>query len=431
MILNSVKLPHFASAAESLTEILDSPEKVIIAMSQHIGAPCEPVVKVGDYVKSGQLIADSDAFISAPIHASVTGKVVAETVVTYLNGRSCKALVIETDKYQDISDDIKPPVINDREEFIKAVRDSGSVGLGGAGFPTHVKISYDREKTPVDTLVVNGAECEPYITSDYREFIESSDEIVNGIKLLMKYLDIPNAVVGIESDKPKAIAEIKRQLQGESGIRVKSLRARYPKGAEKVLVYETTKRVIMEGDLPSSVGCLVLNSSTVSFISRYVKTGMPLFWRRLTLDGDIVDKPKNIVVPVGTTLKELLDFASVTEPPEKAVFGGPMMGSAVYDLQIPITKTNNAILVFGKQKQHKQTACIRCGKCTYVCSMNLLPTALEHAYDARDADDLKRHRVNTCMSCGACSFVCPAKRDIAEKNHLAKQFLIAVANKKY
>ncbi|MDR1755169.1 MAG: electron transport complex subunit RsxC [Eubacterium sp.] len=429
MILNSVKLPHFARAAESITEVFDSPKTVVIAMSQHAGAPCEPLVKIGDFVKCGQLIGDSEAFVSAPIHASVTGKVVAEKEITFLNGRTSKALVIETEGEQSVFEDISPPVISSREDFIKAIRNSGLVGLGGAGFPTHVKLNYDRTKTTIDTLVVNGAECEPYITSDYREFIESSDEIINGIKLVMKYLEIPKAVIGIEKDKPKAIAAMREKLENEVNISVRALKTRYPQGAEKVLVYQVTGRVITEGELPMSAGCLVINSSSVSFISNYIKTGMPLFWRRLTLDGDIVDSPKNIVVPVGTTLREILNFASVKDIPEKVIFGGPMMGNAVYDLDMPITKTNNAVLVFGKQKEIKSTACIRCGKCTYVCSMNLTPTALEHAYDARDAEELKKLRVNTCMSCGACSFICPAKRNIAEKNLLAKQFLLTADKK--
>lgn len=423
MILNSVKLPHFNQAAEMKTTAFKLPERVVISMSQHGGAPCTPTVKVGDFVKTGQVIGDTDAYVSAPIHSSVTGTVEGFKDVLSINGRVNQAVIIRTDSRQELWEEIEVPVVDSREAFLQAVRKSGAVGLGGAGFPTHVKLNYDRAKFTIDTLVVNGAECEPFITSDYREFMENTEEILAGIKLIMKYVGIEKAVIGIENDKPRAIAKMREAVGSDASISVKALKARYPQGAEKVLVYQATGRTIMEGELPMSAGCIVMNSSTIAFISRYIKTGMPLISRRLTIDGNVVNKPANVTVPVGTMLKDIMDFADLRLQPERIIFGGPMMGGAVYDPEMPVSKTTNAVLMFKGLAEHKTTACIRCGRCVGVCSMNLMPLELEKAYDLRDSDHLKKLRLNTCMDCGACSYICPAKRNLAEKNQLAKQFL--------
>jgi electron transport complex protein RnfC len=423
-ILNTVKLPHHNRSAEKKTIVPALPAKVVISLAQNIGAPCEPLVKEGDRVLKGQIIGDSTALVSVPVHASVSGTVSGIVQILSVSGKVSDAVVITTDTHQETVE-LKPPQVTDRKSFLKAVRDSGSVGLGGAGYPTHSKLSYDKAKTPVDTLIINAAECEPYITSDYREIMENSAGVIDGIKLVAKYLEIPKVIIGIEKDKPKAIKLLRELGAGVDGtdISVKELPLRYPQGAEKILIFQTTGKLIKEGELPLNTGCVVLNVSTVSFISEYIRTGVPLITRRLTIDGDIVNSAKNIFVPVGTTLEHLTEIADLRITPDRIIFGGPMMGACVYDPQTPVTKTTGAVLFFGESKFTEESPCIRCGKCVHVCSVNLNPYELNLAYDAKDLDLLKKLRLNLCMSCGACSFICPAKRNICEKNQLAKQLI--------
>ena len=371
MKLHSVRLPHFNNSADKSTVEIALPEKVVISMSQHGGVPCTPLVQIGDKVKTGQLIGSCDAVISAPVHSSVTGTVCDITEIINIMGKRNKAVVVQTSEEQALHEDIAPPVVNNREDFINAVKNSGSVGLGGAGFPTYVKLNYDRKLSYADTLLINAAECEPYITSDYRAIIEQADELINGIKLIKKYLEIETAYIGIEADKPKAIEKLTEMCAKEQGIYVKKLPSAYPQGAEKVLIYNTTGRVLKEGELPISVHCLVMNCSSVIFISEYIKTGIPLIKRRLTLDGNIVNKPVNVIVPVGIQLSELLKYVDVRKQPDRVIFGGPMMGSSVYDPEMPILKTNNAVLFFeGTAAGREPTPCIRCGRCVRACSMN-------------------------------------------------------------
>lgn len=429
MALNSIKLPHFNDAAEKQTEILPLPKQVIISMAQHIGVPCEPAVSIGDTVKIGDIIGKSDAALSAPIHASISGKVKDIIDIMHISGRLCKSIVIENDGTGAVSDSVKPPAVNNKADFISAVRNSGAIGLGGAGFPSSVKLNYDREKTPIKILIVNGAECEPYITSDYRCFIEEGEEVLNGIKLIMKYMSIPACIIGIEKNKPKAILKMRKLTENDSSISIKALKSAYPQGAEKTLIYSTTGLVVKEGELPMNTGCLVMNCSTIAFISKYMKTGMPLISRRITVDGNVVEKPSNFIIAVGTPLGEIIPLVNLKEQPDKVIYGGPMMGNCVFDMNTPVSKTNNAVLMFKDTKINTQTACIRCGKCVRACTMNLSPTELEHAFDSRDAELLKKLKVNLCVECGACSFVCPAKRNLSEKHQLAKAFLRDNKNK--
>lgn len=429
MKLKSIRLPHHNNAAETQSTTITLPSKVIISMSQHGGAPCTPLVKPGDRVTVGQLIGSSDALISAPVHSSVAGTVKEITKIMNVFGKYNDAVVIETDLRQEKCPDIKPPVVTNREEFINAVKESGSVGLGGAGFPTYVKFNYDTKVYSADTLVVNGAECEPYITSDYRTFMEEGESVIKGIELILKHLNLKQAVIGIEADKPKAIEYMTKLTKDNDKIIVKTLKSVYPQGAEKVLIYNSTGRVVKAGALPISVGCIVVNCSTVAFIADYIKTGMPLVKRRITVDGNIVNKPANLIVPVGTPVKDILNIANVYKQPDRALLGGPMMGTAIYDEETPISKTNNALLLFADTKVTTSTACIRCGRCVRACSMGLMPTELEHAYDAKDAELLNKLNINLCMNCGACTFVCPAKRNLSEKNQLAKQYLRTLSSK--
>ncbi len=399
-------------------------------MSQHGGVPCKPTVSVGDEVKTGQIIGDSDAVMSSPIHSSVTGKVTGTTEIMNIFGKIHEALIIETVPNQVMSEDIQPPVIDSREALIAAVKKSGSVGLGGAGFPTHIKLSYDPRETRVDTLIVNGAECEPYITSDYRTFMEDGERVIEGMLLLMKYLDIPVGAIGIEADKPAAIRQMNVLAKPYKNITVYSLPSRYPQGAEKILVRNITGRTIGKGQFPVSVGCLVLNCSTVAFIGNYAKTGIPLIKRRITVDGSIVNKPRNLIVPIGTPAGDVMAAADIRVQPDRAYMGGPMMGQSFYDPETPVMKFTNAMIMFADTKEYTQTACIRCGRCVNACSMGLVPTDIEHAFDKKDIEWLKALHVELCMNCGACSYVCPAKRNISEKNQLAKLFLRDITSKK-
>lgn len=423
--LRGIFVKHHKNTAEEKTVSMPVPSTVTIPMSMHIGAPCEPLVKMGDLVKVGQKIGESNAPFSAPIHASVSGKVKQITEFRNAMGATSKAVVIEADGEQAISEEITVPVINSREDFINAVKESGVVGLGGAGFPTHIKLN-PKNLDQIDTLVINAAECEPYITSDYRECMESAEDVIEGIKVVKKWLNIKNAFIGIESNKPASIKLLGELSEKEEGIDVVELKAQYPQGAEKVIIYSTTGRIVNDGQLPADAGVIVLNVTTVSFIAKYLKTGMPLVSKRLTVDGTGANKGTNVIVPLGTAMKDVFEFCGgLKEDCKKVLMGGPMMGIAVPDLDHPIVKNNNAIIALNEKDATpaEETDCIRCGKCVYACPLNLMPAALEKAYDVRNAESLVAHDVNLCMNCGCCSYVCPAKRNLAQKNQLAKIFV--------
>lgn len=423
--LRGIFVKHSKNTAEEKTVSMPVPSTVTIPMSMHIGAPCEPLVKMGDLVKVGQKIGESNAPFSAPIHASVSGKVKQITEFRNALGMVSKAVVIEADGEQAISEEVKVPAINSREDFINAVKESGVVGLGGAGFPTHIKLN-PKNLDQIDTLVINAAECEPYITSDYRECMEYSEDIIEGINVVKKWLNIKNAYIGIESNKPASIKLLGELSEKHEGIDVVELKAQYPQGAEKVIIYSTTGRVVQDGQLPADAGVIVLNVTTVSFIAKYLKTGMPLVSKRLTVDGTGVNKGMNVIVPLGTAIKDIFEFCGGLKADcKKVLMGGPMMGIAVPNLDQPIVKNNNAIIALNEKDATpaEETDCIRCGKCVYACPLNLMPAALEKAYDARNAESLVAHDVNLCMNCGCCSYVCPAKRNLAQKNQLAKAFV--------
>lgn len=424
MSLNCIKIPHRKNTEKCETINFAVPKTVSIPMSQHMGVPCTPVVSVGEEVKVGQKIGDSDAFMSAPVHSSVSGTVSAINDYILSNGKVCKSVVIDCDGKQTESEDIKPPVITDKASLIKAVRNSGCCGLGGAGFPTHIKLNFDENKTPIDSLVINAAECEPYITSDYREMTENPQDVLNGIKTIQKILNIEKTYICIEDNKPDTIKILTDLTSNDNSVKIKKLPAFYPQGAEKVIAYNATGRIIKEGELPSNQGIIVMNVSTVSFLNRYFKTGIPLIQRRITIDGDAVKSPCNVIAPIGTSVAELLEFAEYEKDKVKKVLtGGLMMGTCLYDINTPIIKTNNAILALKKQTEKVQTNCIRCGRCINACPMGLMPTELEKAYKSKNSDTLKALKVNLCMNCGSCSYVCPAKRNLAETNQLAKAFI--------
>lgn len=410
---------------DAATAQLPVPAVVAIPMLQHIGAEAVPMVKPGDRVLVGQKIGDGEAPMCVPVHASVSGTVKEIGSVLTVSGRAVKTVVIESDGKQESVGGLGPVRAETREEFLRAVQESGLVGLGGAGFPTHVKLAYP-EPVRVDTLIINGAECEPYITSDYRECIEHPDDIIDGITMLMHHLGLTRCVIGIEKNKPAAIALLNRLTASINGVSVMPLKSVYPQGAEKVLIYSATGKILEEGQLPADCGTVVMNISTVAELARYFKTGMPLVARRLTVDGDAVGRRGNVMVPVGTPIRTVLEFYGIhPEQCREILMGGPMMGIAVSDPDMPVVKNNNAVLAFSSPQVSytKTTACIRCGKCVRACPVGLMPAGLERAYDNRNLPALKKMKVNLCINCGCCSYVCPAKRELASKNQLAKQLI--------
>lgn len=425
------KLPHHKATAALKSVVMPPPKTVTILMCQHLGVPCKPVVKVGDQVKTGQLIGDSDKPLSAPIHSSVTGKVTAITEVVTPEGVAVEAVEIAADA-QEIMVQATVPKADTYEEFIAAVRASGLVGLGGAGFPTHVKLKPAKPED-IEFLVVNAAECEPYITADFRTLMEDTDDVADGIMTIKRQLNIKTAVLAIEENKPAAIKLYRERFADTEGVQVASLRTRYPQGAEKTLIYETTGRVVPEGVLPSAVGVIVMNVSSVAFVSSYLRTGIPLIKKRVTVDGKAVHEPQNVIVPIGTSVKDVIEFCGgYREEPRKILLGGPMMGCALADDSYPVDKTTNAIVAFtGKEtEQAVQTNCIRCSRCIDSCPMSLMPASYEKAYFMRDADELRALKINLCIECGTCSFVCPAKRNLVESIRLGKRFVLEEGKKK-
>ncbi len=427
--LNSIKVSHEKHTSGCATEIMAIPETVCISMSQHIGAPCEPLVKKGDYVKVGQKIGDTEAFVSAPIHSSVSGTVKQIKTMRNVMGGYDQMVEIETDGKQEVSEDIKPPEINSLEDFISAVRASGIVGLGGASFPTHIKLN-PKNLDECHDLIVNAAECEPFITSDHRLMLENADAIIDGVLAVMKWLKLERAHIGVESNKPDAIENLRKEIEARghsNDITVHVLRSRYPQGAERVMIYEILGKTMKAGELPAQHGVILSNVTTIAFIGQHLKTGRPLTTKRVTVDGSAVANPKNIIVPIGASIADVIEACGGYKgEPRKILMGGPMMGRAIYSDEQPIIKNNNAILAFNFEGDAKrfdikeETSCIKCGKCHGACPFDLLPVAIASAYDQRDAKKLDALQVMQCMECGSCSCICPARRPLSFINKMAK-----------
>jgi len=418
--------PHFKHTADKDSVRMPAPGLVVIPMQQHIGAPCRPVVKPGDLVTVGQVIGTSDAFVSAPIHSSISGKVKAIRPLLMSSGAQCDAVHIENDNQDTRCEGIAPVTVTSKAELLEACRNSGLVGIGGAGFPLHVKLNL-KDDSGVDTLLINAAECEPYITSDYRECIEFPERVVAGIALVMEHLGIVRGLICVEDNKPDGIAALLRVLNADPGrkqdIQVVKLPAKYPQGAEKMLILTATGRKVPPGALPSDVGCLVMNVSSISVLQHYINTGMPLVRKRITVDGGAIRSPGNVFVPLGSSIGDVINFCGgFKSEPVKILTGGPMMGTAQYDAAMPILKQNNAIIALTESETYEpeESACIRCGRCVAACPMSLMPTLIERYARAGDAERLVKVGVSSCMECGSCAFSCPAGRPLVQYMKHAK-----------
>ncbi|SDK58756.1 electron transport complex subunit RsxC [Natronincola ferrireducens] len=418
------------STARLNIEKAAEPSVVVIPMQQHIGAPCEPIVKVGDEVKVGQKIGEAQGFVSAPVHSSVSGTVKAISDVPIATGNEGLAITIESDGKNEIDPSIQPK--GDIEglepkEITEIIKEAGIVGMGGATFPTHVKLSPPPEKK-IDTIILNGAECEPYLTADHRLMLESSEEIVYGLKAMMKAVGVKNAYIGIENNKPDAIEKMLKAIEKESNIKVVALQTKYPQGGEKQLIYAITNKEVPSGGLPMEVGVIVSNVGTAAQIAKTIKTGMPLIDRITTITGTAVKNPKNLSVKIGTPIKELIQqCGGYATTPGKLILGGPMMGSAQHTDEIPAVKGTSGVLVFDKEGAQlpNPSNCIRCARCVEICPANLQPVYISENSLANRIEHAENYRALDCIECGSCSYVCPSRRPLLPSIRVAKNQIIA------
>lgn len=392
---------------------------LVFPMSQHIGAPAVPCVKKGDKVLMGQKIGEAGGFVSANIISSVSGTVKAIEPRRVANGGMSNSVIIANDgeytPVEGLGADRDPAAMS-KEEIISAIKDAGIVGLGGAGFPTHVKLS-PKNPDAIEYILVNGAECEPYLTSDYRLMLEQPEKIVGGLKIILQLFGKAKGVIGIENNKPEAIKKLKELTAGEARIEVCELKTKYPQGGERSLIYAVTGRKVNSSMLPADAGCIVDNIDTVISIYNAVAKTTPLMRRIFTITGDAVKDPRNYEVKIGMSFAEVVEANGGFEvQPEKAIAGGPMMGMALFDLNIPICKTNSALLCFKKDEvaANPETPCIKCGKCAAVCPSNLVPARMMAAALKGNCEKFEALNGMECMECGSCTYICPAKRPLTQ-----------------
>ena len=403
---------------------------LVYPLSQHIGAPANPVVAVGDRVLKGQKIAEAGGFVSAPIYASVSGTVKAIEPHFNATGSKVNCIVVENDGAYEEAEHLPAKSLEElsKEEILERIGEAGIVGMGGAGFPTRVKLS-PKEPEKIDYVIANCAECEPYITADYRRMLENTEDLVNGMRVVLKLFDNAKGIFGVEDNKKDCIAALREAVKDEPRMEVMELQTKYPQGGERQLIYATTKRAINSKMLPADAGCVVDNVETMIGISNAVLRGIPSMERVVTVSGDAVTQPSNFKVLFGTNQQELVDAAGgFTSEPEKIISGGPMMGFSMFTLDTPITKTTSSILGFKEDIVSKQqtSACINCGRCVDACPIRLIPSRLaDHAEHHAEEAFVKLEGLE-CIECGSCSYVCPARRQL--KQSIGSMKKIAMAN---
>lgn len=411
--------------AEMPVERMPAPQKVVIPVNQHVGTPAVPVVAVGDTVKKGQLIARADAAMTSFIHASISGTVtdIAEYPSSYKD--KSLAIVIESDGLDEWAPGL--PMERDWkslsvEEIHEILKSAGLVGLGGANFPTAFKLTYGPEKH-IDTLLINCAECEPYLNSDYRVMMEQTDRVITGARIALKSLNVNRCIIGVENNKPKAIAAFEKACEG-TGIEVMTLKTKYPQGAERMFIKALIDREIPEGKRHSDIGVVGINVGSAAAVANAVVSGIPLIERVITVSGDAVAQPKNLMVRIGTSFKDVIDYCGgYSKTPEKIINGGPMMGYAVSDLSLPTIKGVAGILVMSSDalSHDEESPCIRCGKCVDACPIGLIPSMLSILSEkGRFAEAKEDFGLLNCIECGSCAYVCPSKRRIVQYIRYAK-----------
>ena len=406
---------------------------MVYPVSQHIGAPAKPVVKKGDRVLAGQLIAEAGGFVSANIHSSVSGTVKAIEARLTSSGSKVNSIIIGNDnKYESVEfTPVSKPVSElQRDEILDAIKAAGVVGMGGAGFPTNVKLS-PKNTDEIDRIIVNASECEPYLTSDYRRLMEQPEKIIEGLRIALHLFKGSKGIIAVENNKPEAIKLLRKKLGTDSDITVHSMKTKYPEGAERQLIYANTGRYINSKMLPADVGCIVHNVDTIYSIYEAVREGKPLITRIVTVTGDAIENPCNFKVRTGTSYAELVEAAGGFKgTPAKIISGGPMMGKAIYSLDIPITKSSSAILCLSKDEasEYEPSACIRCGRCVSVCPGRVMPNQLARLANAGEIDAFIKYNGMECCECGCCSYICPAKRPLTQV--IAGTRKLVLANKK-
>jgi len=406
---------------------------VVLPVGQHIGAPANPIVKKGDKVLAGQKVAEAGGFVSANIFSSVSGTVKAIEPRVTPAGAKVNSIVIENDgEFNEVEFQAKPYESMSKEEKLEAIKEAGIVGLGGAGFPTHVKLA-PKDPDAIEYIIVNGAECEPYITGDYRIMMETPELLVEGLNIVLDMFPKAKGIIGVEDNKKDAIAKLEAIVKGDQRISVATLKTKYPQGAERSLIYATTGRMINSSMLPADAGCIVDNVATIVAIKEAVKDGKPLFQRVVTVTGDAIANPGNFLVRTGTNVNELIEAAGgFKTKPEKVISGGPMMGMAMYTTDVPAVKTFSSFLAFTKDEvaANEPSNCIRCGRCVRVCPQKLMPAKLSVLADHQEFEAFEKLHGAECVECGSCSYICPAKRNLAQSMKTGRKQVLANRRKK-